>query len=318
MSCVLALFWISNVGKRNGGGFIRVFETSPGYIGRHDLTSIGYQFAGCEDSVLVFWNSFSATGFLYDIHRHKVLQDFKFDDSYNYTGRSALPYFFTHHPRGRQVNRHTLAYSTQPLAFQDTTRHLDILPLNSTTLVTRTFSRLGDVLVLALWKPDTVIRKPGILEKQLDGFMCTDGMLSYNPTLKRVIYTYYYRNQFVVLDTALRLMYRHHTLDTIHTARIRVSHSRQYVSLASPQAVVNRFAETYGDRLFIVSAIRADNQMQHTFENGLTLDIYGLQDGSYLFSQFIPLLSTDPVMGISICASKLIVLYRDHFLLYQL
>jgi len=36
---------------------------------------------------------------------------------------------------------------------------------------------------------------PDLLQKQIDGVFCTDGMLRYNETLHQLIYTYYYRNE---------------------------------------------------------------------------------------------------------------------------
>src|SRR5690606_14246049 len=63
-----------------------------------------------------------------------------------------------------------------------------------------------------------------ILEKQIDGLFSVNGMLHYNKELNRVVYLYSYRNQFMVLDTAMRLLYRANTLDTIAHAHIKVAH----------------------------------------------------------------------------------------------
>ncbi len=59
-----------------------------------------------------------------------------------------------------------------------------------------------------------VIESKDLLQKQVDGIFCTDGMMSYCKKSGKLIYVYYYRNQFICADSNLHLIYRGNTIDT--------------------------------------------------------------------------------------------------------
>ncbi|MCG1037959.1 hypothetical protein KI686_16295, partial [Polaribacter sp. DS7-9] len=61
---------------------------------------------------------------------------------------------------------------------------------------------------------------PHILEKQIDGLFCTDGMLHYNRKRHQLIYLYYYRNQYILMDTLLNIVHKGNTIDTNRVAKI--------------------------------------------------------------------------------------------------
>ena len=61
--------------------------------------------------------------------------------------------------------------------------------------------------------PKEVI-KADHMEKIRDGGFATDGMLLYDPSLKQLIYVYYYKNKFICLDTNLNLAGSWKTIDT--------------------------------------------------------------------------------------------------------
>src|SRR5690606_11231000 len=60
--------------------------------------------------------------------------------------------------------------------------------------------------------PDTLSISNQLLQKQIDGIFDTDGMLRYNSELNRLIYVYYYRNEFITADTNLKLDYHGRTI----------------------------------------------------------------------------------------------------------
>lgn len=49
---------------------------------------------------------------------------------------------------------------------------------------------------------------PQLLQKQIDGFFDTDGMMQFDRQSQKFIYTYYYRNQFIIADNNLNLIHR--------------------------------------------------------------------------------------------------------------
>lgn len=126
---------------------------------------------------------------------------------------------------------------------------------------------------------------PDLLQKQIDGVFCTDGMLRYNETLHRLIYTYFYRNEYIVYDTNLNLDYRGHTIDTISRAQIKTAYvpstnehiltSKKYTNLESC---------TSGNYLFINSGLLAKNDFKRSFDLMAIIDVYDLRDHTYRFS----------------------------------
>lgn len=134
-----------------------------------------------------------------------------------------------------------------------------------------------------------VILNDQLLQKQIDGVFCTDGMLNYNTHLNRLVYTYYYRNEFIVYDTNMNLQYRGHTLDTFRTANIKLAsiNSEHVTTLANKPQMVNKKSCVFGNYLFIQSEVMAKNDIPEMFEDAAIVDSYDLNDGKYKFSFYI-------------------------------
>lgn len=133
---------------------------------------------------------------------------------------------------------------------------------------------------------------PDLLQKQIDGVFCTDGMLRYNETLHRLIYTYYYRNEYIVYDTNLNLDYRGHTIDTISRAQIKTAYvpsTKQHI--ITSKKFTNKESCTSGNYLFISSNLLAKNDFNRSFDMMAIIDVYDLRDNTYKFS--FPLLHYD-------------------------
>lgn len=136
----------------------------------------------------------------------------------------------------------------------------------------------------------SLLIKENILTKQVDGFFCTDGMLIKSPASDTAFYVYYYRNQFLALDTNLNILYKGKTLDTNSVAKIKVAtiQSNKQTTLSAPPLFVNRQASANKKYLFIRSALRADNEAKDLHENATAIDVYAVKDGAYQFSFYIP------------------------------
>jgi hypothetical protein len=128
-----------------------------------------------------------------------------------------------------------------------------------------------------------------LLQRQYDGVFCTDGKLIYNKQYSRLVYSYYYRNGFVVCDTNLALDYRGHTIDTFGVARMAYD-TRQSdgVRMLTEKKVVNRAFATFGNNIYVDSNLRADNETLEEFSKGSVIDVYDLQTGAYTHSFRLP------------------------------
>lgn len=124
-----------------------------------------------------------------------------------------------------------------------------------------------------------------ILQKQIDGIFDCDGILNYNSELKKVIYTYYYRNQFSVSDRSLSLQFRKNTIDTTFKANIKVVKlSNGDIKMATPPLVVNRLISTGGQQLFINSALRGQYESVKMWKQATPVDVYNLESKRYEYS----------------------------------
>ena len=183
-------------------------------------------------------------------------------------------------------------------------------------LIPKTGRRLGLLNIDSL----TTAPNPKALEKQVDGFFCTSGMLRYNQQTQELIYTYYYRNQYIVMDRDLRVRGRFRTLDTTTTAKIKIRETTGTGgrSMATPPPFVNRRSCPQNNWLFIQSVTRAKNESQERFEQGNVIDVYNLLTGSYKLSFYIPKIDGRPLNDYRIINNKLLVLYTDRLITYGL
>ena len=82
------------------------------------------------------------------------------------------------------------------------------------------------------------------LKKQKEGKFSTDGMLLYSPGRHELVYVYYYRNEYLGLDTLLRLKYQGNTIDTIKNPELKIGKitSENTLKLLGSPVVVNKKA----------------------------------------------------------------------------
>lgn len=164
------------------------------------------------------------------------------------------------------------------------------VPLSNRSLALREFSNDSSQYVLVKRHHQSAYQAEStlLLEKQIDGFFCTDGMLRYDNSMRLLTYIYYYRNQFICTDTNLTLAYRGRTIDTTRYARIKVGKLKNASMLASPPFIVNRRAIVDRGRLYINSTLKGDNEDAATFNASDVIDVYNLSTGQYEYSFYIP------------------------------
>ena len=168
----------------------------------------------------------------------------------------------------------------------------DSEPLSPTSFVLKTYSDKLGKYILTKRRTDTTLitHSSNLLEKQIDGSFCTDGMLHYDPAISQLVYVYFYRNQYIGIDTSLHLRYRGQTIDTVSKARIKLAkiNKGRTTTMAAPPVIVNKHSCVSGNLLFIHSLLLADNEDKLTFERNSVIDVYSLEDRTYLFSFYIP------------------------------
>ena len=133
-----------------------------------------------------------------------------------------------------------------------------------------------------------VFLKP-LLDKQIDGIFDTGGTLNYNVKHQKLLYTYTYKNEYLITDTGLKTKIVNHTIDTTSRVRIKVSYvpSKKGTKLASPARIVNNLARTNNDYLFINSALMGRYEPEHMWKEASIIDVYSIVSNSYEFSFYI-------------------------------
>ncbi len=129
-----------------------------------------------------------------------------------------------------------------------------------------------------------------ILEKQENGFFSTDGILKYDRYTDQIVYVYFYRNQFIVMDTNIQLRFRENTIDTNTRTKLNIKKSSgsQLITFASPPVIINQHVAVYQGYLYINSGLLADNENRQSFSKSSIIDIYSLENGHYQHSFYIP------------------------------
>ncbi|HEY0740319.1 MAG TPA: hypothetical protein VGD40_02620 [Chryseosolibacter sp.] len=129
-----------------------------------------------------------------------------------------------------------------------------------------------------------------VLEKQVDGHFCVDGMLHFSRSLARLVYVYYYRNQYIVTDTSLNVIGRTTTIDTVSKAKIALGHisSEKSVTFSAPPVFVNKQSAVDGKFLYIHSPAMAENEVAEPFQRVSVIDVYNLETNRYVFSFYLP------------------------------
>ena len=125
-----------------------------------------------------------------------------------------------------------------------------------------------------------------LLQKQIDGIFDTDGMLNFDSHTGKMVYVYFYRNEFIVADKNIFLLNRGHTIDTISKAQIKVAALRDGTrkKMAIPPTVVNSQSAIIKNLLFIESQIQGLYEDQKVWKYASIIDVYNLDKKSYVLS----------------------------------
>jgi hypothetical protein len=240
------------------------------------------------------------------------------DSPYYYLADGAVPVMY----KGNVSDWHAEKYLYDSIYFRN------IVPIKPGAFAVKSLSGSNQENILGkitAWPPHRTFTNK-VLEKQLDGVFCTDGMMHYNKESNQLVYLYYYRNQFMVMDTSLNLLYRANTIDTTSRARIKtgsfqLNDSQISKTLASPPFFVNKKSAVSGNWLFVNSNLLAKNEHPKAFDHGAVIDVYDLsKNGAYAFSFYIYhfIRGKKRMSEFSVIGNKMVVRYEDWLQVWHL
>jgi len=165
-------------------------------------------------------------------------------------------------------------------------------PINKDSAVIRAISSKTKENALGVLSFNSGIRvklNNNLLQKQIDGIFDTDGILLYNSQIGKIIYTYYYRNQFIITDSRFRSTTIGKTIDSVSHAQIQVAsiNSNNTTTLSKQPLTVNKLTATYGNYLFVNSALMGRFEPKIMWTRASIIDVYDLKENAYSFSFYI-------------------------------
>lgn len=195
-------------------------------------------------------------------------------DFFVYEG--TVPYVF----KGNIANWHANLKSNSGYYFSN------VEPMDSTNLAIRYLKpKSGENALGNMDLKDTLSAKfnSGLLEKQFDGIFDTDGTLLYNAYLKKIIYVYYYRNEYLVVNPNLELAFKGNTIDTVSKAKVELIQYKnsRMKTFAKPPLTVNKLSASYGNLLYINSVLPGLYESERIWKIASIVDVYDLTNKSY-------------------------------------
>src|SRR5690606_34051522 len=136
----------------------------------------------------------------------------------------------------------------------------------------------------------------------------------------KLVYTYYYRNEYFLADRSLQLNSRGNTIDTVSTAQIEIANveSHNKHTLAKPPLIVNKNTATYGKYLFVHAALMGKFEPKEKLDTSSIIDVYDIVGKSYRFSFHIPNRSNSKMSDFMVYGNLVIVLSGRDLSVYRI
>ncbi|MBP4139781.1 hypothetical protein D0817_24605 [Flavobacterium cupreum] len=165
-------------------------------------------------------------------------------------------------------------------------------PIDDKTAVIRAIDSKtkANTLGLFTFNNDASLQLNGrLLLKQVDGIFDTDGSLLYNSQLDKVIYTYAYRNEFLMIDSQIGNHTSGHTIDTTTRAQVSVARieSKKVTTLSKQPKLVNKLTASFGNYLFVNAALIGKYEPEIMWKQASIIDVYDLSANTYAFSFYV-------------------------------
>lgn len=130
--------------------------------------------------------------------------------------------------------------------------------------------------------------KSDILQAQIDGVFDVDGLLICNDSATKLVYTYVYRNQFIVMDSTMKIDNRIHTIDTTTHAQITITKlSDGSKKMGAPPFTVNKRSAIAGKFLFNESNLKGKYETSESWRSSSIIDVYNTEQQQYIGSFYI-------------------------------
>lgn len=200
---------------------------------------------------------------------------------------------------------------------------LDYELMKSGSIAITSLNKSGNQSMLGMISTDSPHYqfKRDLLVKQVDGIFCVGGTMHFDRDLNRLVYVYFYRNQYLVMDSTLRLVGKGNTIDTTTVAKIKIAgiESSNSRTMAAPPLMVNCKSAVYRDWLFVDSRLLARNEHPDALKEARVIDVYSIAQRRYRFSFYVfHLNGKEKMKEFRVCGNRFIALFDTHLQLFDL
>ena len=260
-SIVVYLFYSSEYIVKNENNFTRRYF--PNALIEHDRVSLDHQF-------YYFAGNNSDSIFLGDITSPLQIKIVRSDlrkvenlkvglDSYDYSFKRLRltvkdDYFYFSDGSVPIIYQGRFNQSTAKTVSYKQVYFNQFIPVDSTRFAFRTISAKTKSFTLGIQKYNTkekAVMHPEIITKQADGIFDSDGNLNNSQQNAYLIYTYIYRNQFILMDENLNVVSTQNTIDTTSVAKIQTKTLADgRTKMSAPPFKVNKLQTIINKLLF--------------------------------------------------------------------
>lgn len=230
---------------------------------------------------------------------------------YIYDGTTSYPFILRGNTNTFQIDSTVL----------DSTHFINAIPTTKKSIILTTIkeNNTSFIKVTGGKNHTTYEKEAKILKPQHEGIFSTDGVLHLNKKNNALIYVYFYRNEFISIDTNLNRLYTGNTIDTITQAKIKVTSLKNGRHILVNSIVTNQLSSTSGNYLYINSNILSKNEHINDFEKNDVIDVYDItNNGKYQYSFYIPMFKKQKMNSfLTTNDGSLIALYNNTLLFYQ-
>jgi len=209
----------------------------------------------------------------------------KTDYPYFYLADGSIPIVY----KG-MLNSHEKTKTTEIFSFREA-YFTDYIPLDSTSIAVKSQSSEDYNNILGLINTKTTPRvslNSTLLESDSDGVFDSDGIFSFSKEHKTLLYTYFYKNKYILISETLDLISQRHTIDTTKAVTITSSKlSTGENKMTTPISAINKKVVVKNNLLFIVSNSLGQNESEAIWKQASIVDIYDFKKDNYIASFYI-------------------------------
>jgi hypothetical protein len=133
------------------------------------------------------------------------------------------------------------------------------------------------------------------------------------------IYTCFFSNHMAAFDKNGRIVWKSNTIDTCSQPPVVITNAaKTEFRYGSNLQMVNQNIQALSNKLFVQSAIPAENDMRQDWSHHIIMDVYDCNNGKYLHSLYLEREKNDYIKNVYITEKgKVIALSKSKLYLYQ-